>query len=393
MASATAGDFIEVTTRFTIDGGPELEESLAWICARVGQEVGSKIPRQDLDAIVLGGGYGRGEGGVLQTESGEKPYNDLEFYIFLRGNRLWMEHRYASALHELAERLSRAAGLHIEFKIDSASRWRRGPVSMFSYDLLSGHHTVAGDESVFHGCDHHLDAPAIPLSEASRLMFNRCSGLLLSSELLQNAPLTHQSADFISRNLAKIQLALGDAVLTASRQYHWSARERNLRLAALPPEDFPNWLPAVQADHHAGLAFKLHPRLAFKSHDALRAEHQRLKASALQLWLWLEGRRLEQRFASASDYALSDVDKCPGTSSLRNYFLSLRTFGPKATLAAVSMRYPRERLFNALALLLWHAEEVAHPRFLTRLQHQLQTDAPDWPGLVGAFKRIWPGYG
>jgi hypothetical protein len=380
-------------TRFTIDGSGELEDCLERICGQVRCEVTTQISRKDLAAIVLGGGYGRGEGGVLKTDAGEQPYNDLEFYIFLRGNRLRQEHRYGRMLHELGERLSVKAGLQVEFKIDGADRWRHSPVSMFSYDLASGHRMIFGDESIFRGCEHHLDAAAIPLSEATRLMFNRCSGLLLARELLQKRDTTLDEADFIGRNLAKMQLALGDAALTAFGQYHWSVRERHRRLAALAEEDLPPWLPEVQAHHGAGLVFKLHPCRAPKTADEFDLEHRQLTDLALRVWLWLEGRRLNQRFLSASDYALSDVDKCSGTPAWRNYFLSLRTFGLKATLESMSCRYPRGRLFNALALLLWDAQVAAQPRHLHRLQQELQTDASDWSDLVGVFKQIWPGYG
>jgi hypothetical protein len=380
-------------TRFTIDGSGELEDRLEHLCGQVRCEAMTQMSREDLAAIVLGGGYGRGEGGVLRTEAGDQPYNDLEFYVFLRGNRLRQEHRYGRMLHELGESLSVEAGLQVEFKIDSAERWRRSPVSMFSYDLLSGHRIIFGDESIFLGCEHHLDAASIPLSEATRLMFNRCSGLLLARELLQKSALANEEADFIGRNLAKMQLALGDAVLTAFGQYHWSARERHRRLAAFATEELCPWLPEVQAHHGAGLVFKLHPcRVSKDAHEFAR-EHQQLTELAMRLWLWLEGRRLNQRFLSVSDYALSDMDKCRGTSAWRNYFLNLRTFGLKATLESMSCRYPRGRLFNALALLLWNAEQTSQPRFLRRLQKELQTDASDWADLVGVFKQIWPAYG
>jgi hypothetical protein len=135
--------------RFTIDGGGELEDRLARLCGQVRCGATARIPSQDIAVIVLGGGYGRGEGGVLRTEAGDQPYNDLEFYVFFRGHRLWQEHRYGRMLHELGERLSVEAGLHVEFKIDGAERWKRSPVSMFSYDLVSGHRMIFGDESVF----------------------------------------------------------------------------------------------------------------------------------------------------------------------------------------------------------------------------------------------------
>lgn len=379
--------------RFTIDGSPALEDRLQRLCDKIQREAAAVIARKQLAALVLGGGYGRGEGGVLKTENGDEPYNDLEFYIFLKGNRLWNERLYGKQIHHLAQRLSVEAGLQVEFKIDSIDRFRRSAVSMFGYDLVAGHRIICGETSIFHGCEHHLQAKAIPLSEATRLMFNRCTGLLLARELLGKPALSNDDADFIGRNLAKMQLALGDAVLTARGQYHWSADERHRRLAALDVAELGlNW-SEIQADHAAGLEFKLHPRRISRSAEEFDLEHKRLASLAMRLWLWLESQRLKQTFLSASDYALSDMDKCRGTSPWRNYLSSLRAFGPKAMLEALSCRYPRGRLFNALALLLWNADEASHPPLLGRLQKELQTNAPDREGLVNAFKRIWICYG
>src|SRR6266571_2140097 len=77
------------TPRFTVDGSVELERQLARICKSVLAGVQSVVPGEKLEAILLGGGYGRGEGGVLKTESDDRPYNDLEFYVCLRGN-VWL---------------------------------------------------------------------------------------------------------------------------------------------------------------------------------------------------------------------------------------------------------------------------------------------------------------
>jgi len=74
--------------RFTIGGSDALEMQLTEICQRVADGVANIVPQSRLDAILLAGGYGRGEGGVLKTHEGERPYNDMEFYVFLRGSRL-----------------------------------------------------------------------------------------------------------------------------------------------------------------------------------------------------------------------------------------------------------------------------------------------------------------
>ena len=101
-----ANQMLIMRQRFTIDGSERLEQEIAEKCREIGHEVGKLIPGRKLEALVLGGGYGRGQGGVLLTEHGDRPYNDLEFYVFLNGNRLWNERRYKASLDELGQRLS-----------------------------------------------------------------------------------------------------------------------------------------------------------------------------------------------------------------------------------------------------------------------------------------------
>lgn len=382
----------ESAPRFTRDGSRDLERRLALTCERIRTGVEAALPHSRLEGLVLAGGYGRGEGGVLRTEAGERPYNDLEFYVFLRGPRLWNERRYGHRLEELANRLSPSAGVHVEFKLDSLSRLRCSPVSMFAYDLVSRHRILSGPVSLFAGCGHHLDATRIPLAEATRLLFNRCTGLLLVKELLGRRALDAEQRDFIGRNLAKAQLALGDAVLAARGQYHWSCLERARRVDALDQSSEWPWLTAVQEHHAVGVQFKLHPHRTHSS-ERFRSRHGALSELASQVWVWLENQHLNRTFASASDYALSSVNKCPETAPWRNFILNLKTFGPRSAFVRHACRYPRHRLLSTLPLLLWNADSSAPAELLRHSQRQLQTAAADWAGLVQAYKRVWRSYG
>ena len=379
--------------RFTIDGSAALEQRLDSLCRQVYQAVSRLVPESKLEGLVLGGGYGRGEGGVLKTDSGDEPYNDLEFYVLLRGNRLLNERRYHRALDALAEQLSLNARIHIEFKCDSIQRLRRSLVSMFTYDLVAGHHIVFGPPDIFQHCQHHLNAAAIPLSEATRLLFNRCTGLLLVRERLAQTAYTPEDADFIGRNLAKAELALGDAVLAVHGKYHWSCRERNRRLTQLslcePPPNFCE----IKKHHDAGVAFKLHPRRVSGVGDESESLHRELSRLSSNLWLWLESLRLQEPFLTARDYSLYRFPKCPESAAWRNYLLNVKTFGLKSFNDVLAWRYPRERLFNALPLLLSEPEAPTEPAVRRFLQKQLHTAASDWSGWVAAYKNIWPNYG
>jgi rhamnosyltransferase len=377
--------------RFTLDGSEELENRLVRICEKVLARVQALIPREQLEALVLGGGYGRGQGGVLKTVSGDAPYNDLEFYAFLRGNRVLNERRYHQCLQDLGEQLSVEAGLHVEFKVDSLERLRRSPITMFSYDLVSGHRILLGNKDIFAGCKHHLDASKIPLAEATRLLFNRCTGLLLAKELLNKRDFSAADADFVGRNLAKAQLALGDVILAASGKYGWSCLERRDALAKLTIPDAPLWMDDVRQHHAAGVDFKLHPRRISKSLAEFRTEHTSIAQLAMQVWLWLESRRLNQPFSSTHDYAFCGAEKCEGTPAWRNVLLNAKTFGPGGILDPAAARYPRERLLNSLPLLLWE-EPLNDLRVKYFLQKELRTPASDWQGFVAAYKAVWPKF-
>jgi hypothetical protein len=272
---------------------------------------------------------------------------------------------------------------------EGGSQNSKRPLSAFL--LPSGYSISENALSIFAGCERHLNASNIPLAEAARLLFNRCTGLLLAKELLQKRELTADDADFVGRNLAKAQLALGDAVLVAAGKYHWDCLQRRQALVELTIDEEPLWAQEVQQHHAAGVDFKLHPRRISKPLAEFRAEHEIISRLAQRVWLWLESRRLNQRFSTAHDYAFSLVEKCTGSPTWRNLLLNMKTFGVRSVLDQAAERYPRERLLNSLPLLLWD-EPLNDLRVKRHLQKELRTTASDWQGFVAAYRAVWPKF-
>lgn len=377
--------------RFTLDGDPGLEAHLARVCALVRNGVRDLIGRRALEGILLGGGYGRGEGGVRPGAEGDRPYNDLEYYVLLRGSTVLNELRWARRLAALGHGLSVAAGVEVEFKVLSRRALRRGRVTMFSSDLVAGHRWVCGHESLLEGCAHHANAGAIPAAEATRLLLNRCSGLLFARERLESAAFGPEDADFVARNLAKARLALGDALLTVFGRYHWSCRERARRLPELPASRRRPWFDAVRAAHADGVAFKLHPVVAPRPAAELAADLAGVAQLASRVWLWVESRRLGPSFASPLEYALHPGPLCPDTAPARNVLVNLRRFGWRG-LGPGATRYPRERLLRALPVLLWHPAALDEDAVRTRLGRWLRCPGRDAVELRRAYRALWEVY-
>lgn len=376
-----------MSARFTIDGSEELENGLKATCEAVKQGVERIVPRTRLQGVILGGGYGRGEGGVLRSRDGDLPYNDMEFYVLVSGPVALNDRRYRSALHHLGEELFPRAGVEVEFKVLSRERLRRSPVNMFYYDLAKGHRQISGNGDLLAQCGHLGDAASIPLHEATRLLMNRCTGLLLSNERLERTAFGREDADFVGRNLAKAELAFGDVVLAARGLYSWSCLERHQRLLNLDMEE--EWMEPVRAHHARGVDFKLHPVMSGESREHLQARHTELSELGQKLWIWVESKRLGKPFGCVSDYLADHSDKCPETVAWKNLLLNFRTFGMAGLFGSKALRYPRERLFHSLAALLWIPSVADTPEWKVRLSSELGRDARDFSGWVAAYEELW----
>ena len=377
--------------RFTLDGDAAVERGLERTCARVLSGVRGLIPAGKLEAVLLGGGYGRGEGGVLHGPGDDQPYNDLEFYVAIKGRRHVSEFRYHRRLEVLGEILTHLAGVEVEFKVTSLAELAAQPVSMFSYDLVAGHRFLWGDAEArrLPGCAYHTHSENVPSAEATRLLMNRGSGLLFARVELERRTFSPAASDFVLRNIAKAQLACGDAVLTACGRYHWSCRERHHRLQQLAVSEPSPWLDRVLRHHAVGVEFKLHPTDGGWTREALFGRHGDVTDLVLQCWLLLEARRLDRAFPSARAYAEDPHDLLPGWPRLRNFLLNLRVNRFRLRAHPSPWRHPRQRIYRALALLLWEPAAFADPTLRRRLETELGAPATNTGEAIAAYRVLW----
>jgi hypothetical protein len=373
---------------YFLETEPALAARLDAFLAGLGERLGASPAATATVALVLSGGYGRGEGGVFRGPTGEAAlYNDLEFYLLLRDGadetaaRQWCEHEERAGTALL--------GIDVEFKRLPLGALRMAEPSMFYYDLLQGHQLVWGDAGWRDQVPPALmQTELIPLHEATRLLFNRGSGLFFSRCALAKADgRVHDG--FVERNHAKVRLALGDAVLAANGRHHHFARERNTCVHGPLTRTPPGWAKLV-AWHDEGLAFKLRPRHVQLGRAAMQAAQDELAAAWLRTFLWLEGLRLAREFADARAYAAYGGRLFPETSRLRNLALRLRDRRSRGGVLPAYPDYPRGALQRALVL----AVDPAVEPDATALARWLGAPVPagGWAELEPVFARWWAFY-
>ena len=199
---------------FTACGDPEAEMLLE----RVLSEMQEHLSGTGL-CVVLGGSYGRGDGGVRQDRENGVLYNDLDFFVFARNQCSSAD----QVLQTIARKYEHELKVDVDFsKVMSVSGIRKNAKRLMMQELKRGYRLVAGEDLLAEYLPE-LPAEKLPFSEACRLLLNRGMGLLLAGEkIVENSADT----DFILRNINKAILGACDAFLIAEHKYQWHIEER-----------------------------------------------------------------------------------------------------------------------------------------------------------------------
>ena len=234
---------------FTGTSDPRAEELLATSIPQLADDI-KALGIHELLAICLGGGYGRGEGGVrTNTDGSFTLYNDLDLFTIVRTetSKHAREH-IMRQLDTIGQRWSKLLKVDVEFSAPlTLMDLNRNARKLMMQELVRGHVVLCGAPDIIRKAIPILPAETMPKIEAIRLMFNRGMGLLFAHEHLntldENAP--QDEVDFINRNINKCLLGIGDSWLMMTAQYRWGIEERAALLEQLNPDALGKGFPTL----------------------------------------------------------------------------------------------------------------------------------------------------
>jgi hypothetical protein len=328
---------MENPERYFEGNHPGLQQRLEEHFSRISE---SFVNRGFSGALVLGGGYGRGEGGVMESAGGVEFSNDLDYFLF---NDTPDDEALLSWCREIERSETAVLGIDVEIKTLRAGSIGDPSRSMMFADLVAGHIVVAGNADFLRKMRENLDFSRIEPEEATRLLWNRGSGMFFSRCKMDEGG----DKKFVIRNHAKLKLALGDAWLCLHGNYTSKCRERGERLAAT---ELPANLADIRAWHREGVDFKFKPFADGVSWDELNLESRKLIEAWGLVYLAAETKRTKRTFSGFSDY-LAVPRLLPG-SYARNLVLALRDQVRRGGCLRPLGDYPRAGLMRALPCLL-----------------------------------------
>lgn len=223
--------------RYTETSYPTIEKEIDDIITDIINEIVSHLHPK---SIILIGGFGRGEGAVINDEKELKFFSDCEITI--------VSGKYISrkSIEKLIDMFAKKDGLELIIhrsiaveiyslfpvpRIISNKIWR--PIIQ-RYDLKYGSRIIYGENCLEKTPD--FNPEDIPLWEGIRLMFNRMAEVLKFSPI-ERSYSYEDEAKLIYR-LSKLIIACQDALLLSTGNYHPSYRIRNNLFIELFPQYF-----------------------------------------------------------------------------------------------------------------------------------------------------------
>ncbi|MFA6243864.1 MAG: hypothetical protein WC655_23175 [Candidatus Hydrogenedentales bacterium] len=248
--------------RFSVRGSMGFEELMSSLMTEVAEHVGQVLSPEVCRAMVLLGGYGRGEGGVVMTDEGERPHNNLDFLVITRGISPVEQEHLKTSVQEAIQPLAQAYGIEFDVGTVAESKLRRSPALVMWYDMRFGHKTVVGD-SEFVPSLRQFSLESIPPRDVLNLLVNRGTLLVINDQLIAVRELAPEDRQRVVKHTMKAIIGYGDALLFFLGRYNWSYAEKQKRMRVC--NDVPE---AFRALYDEAIEFRFQPHYpAYVSRD------------------------------------------------------------------------------------------------------------------------------
>lgn len=379
--------------RFTARGGNEVEALLLDVVRKGGEIAKATLPEGSWRAVVLMGGYGRGEGGVEVTDGIEKPHNNLDFLLITTGRWVKETEKLRQALGEALRPLSEKAGIGIDAGAISDSDLKRAPCRIMWYDMRFGHQTILGDPSFLPSLSR-FTADRILASDVRDLVVNRGTLLVINDAIMALPAPPPGVWKALIRHSVKAILGYGDSLLFWRGAYHWSYVERQRRMASRID---------VGADFRSlydwAMEFRFRPDYSGWENRDLKVWLNDVRSAVQSVHLEVEGRRcgvanltwrkypvaaLQRGLKDAFSHPREAARRLKALMQNRSRLLAQLRFG-----VSLPLTPPRDVLGIVFPVIIYN---ITDPNFRDLARFAL--DGPDaHDGLRMAFLKAWGVYG
>lgn len=341
--------------KYTVYGDVAFDRKIDKDMKVISEKILTVIPESDVDAIILGGGYGRGEGGVSVGKDGSMElYNDYDMFLISNGLSYSKRKKYRKEVHKASQELTHRIGVDVDFSpMVNREELSHMPFTLMYYELKEGHNVIYGDRNILESLPIY-DIDKIPKEEHLNLMLNRGTGLILAGIKLTANEKTKEDNMFIERNIFKALMACGDVFLMSMKDYNYSYVKRfdlieKFRDHPLLKED--NFIEYYKMS----LMYKLKPDNNFNLN---KERYEYALKIYRRMYLYIFGIYWNCKINDFQNYYAKLAEKGIGNKKslslfAKNILLNAKEIGFKNFEMKFFTSYPRLRLFYSLPFFLF----------------------------------------
>lgn len=215
--------------RLTVKGSEQFEKSLTSVLDDISKDIKSLISKDLYEAIILIGGYGRGEGGVVVENGVELPHNNFDFVVISKNINDSDKDILNTLCKNIFDYHTKKLGIFVEFSIISAAKLMKTDPLVITYDMKYGHKVIAGN-SDFLIKSSNFEVDTIPSWDIRNLIVNRGTLLIINDLILQKENLTLKDEKIVVKHWIKAIIGYGDALLYYLGEYNYSYVEKQNRM-------------------------------------------------------------------------------------------------------------------------------------------------------------------
>lgn len=376
---------MEAWGRFTARGGNKVEAQITETMREVRTQLKRALEYGSYRAVLLIGGYGRGEGGVDRSGGAEQPHNNFDILIIAEKTPQDLKERAERALNAIGSNAAFDVGVIVRRQLEAS------PALVMWYDMRHGHKHLLGDPTYVPSLSQ-FRLENVPAWDVRNLLVNRGSLLVINERLLERESPSERDQKTIIKHGVKAVIGYGDALLYSHGQYDWSYREKQKRMQSNQRVG-----EGFRRLYDEAMEFRFEPDYASYLSRDLAAWNQELRAQLADVHLRCEAFRLGVKQLEWKNYArvaftyrlTEDPSSVRATAkkvvALRKPRGAMQIPGQRAKLGYLLSR-PRERLpiiFPAVAY------ENMPVTLIAAAKATLGTDQSSPSALQRAYLKTW----
>jgi hypothetical protein len=201
-------------------------------------------------ALILIGGYGRGEGGIMMKNGQYHPHNNLDILYIHNGS---VDSKVVEAVDKALQALAKTYDIGIDMSAINKQKLLKLDGLVIGYDMRFGHKTLLGDSTFLKNHEAFSLSNIDPI-DIRQLLVNRGTLLLINRVLLKKHSLSEDEKKLIIKHAIKSIIGYGDALLFFHNAYHWSYAQKQSNMSEL--SDIDEAIKKLYAD---ALLFRFKP--------------------------------------------------------------------------------------------------------------------------------------